>query len=145
MKSSNLLEILIIIIVISILSWITFNQFNLAKAKSRDVDRRANLNEVAKAIRLYYADYGELPSDEIINSLWGKPWIDNGYTYMAKVPKENFLNKEFCYQASADGKTFTFFAELENKSDVDCKKIEQICNNQSYCFINKLESVVIKI
>jgi Tfp pilus assembly protein PilE len=145
MKGSNLLEILIILVVVSILGWITFNQFSLASAKSRDVERKSNLNEVAKNIRLYYADYAELPSANLINGLWGKPWIDKGHTYMATIPKENYSNKEFCYQTSKDGKTFILFAELENKADPDCRKVEEKCGNQSYCFVDSFESVVTKI
>jgi Tfp pilus assembly protein PilE len=144
MKNFNFLELIIVIVVVSILSWITFNQFGLAAAKSRDTDRKSNLNEVAQAIRLYYADYNKLPSDTLINSLWGKPWIDQGHSYMATVPKENFLTKEFCYKSSTDGKTFTLFAELENKADTDCRKTEEKCGNQTYCFVDQLDSIVIK-
>ena len=144
MKNSSLLEMIIVVVVVFILGWITFNQFNLAAAKSRDVNRKSNLNEVAQAIRLYYADYNKLPSDVLINSLWGKPWVDQGHSYMATVPKENYLSKEFCYQSSLDGKTFTLFAELENKSDPDCRKVEEKCGNQTYCFVNKLNLVVVK-
>jgi len=46
MKKNNLvLEILIIVMVFGVLSFITYQQFSLAQAKSRDLQRRSDLDE----------------------------------------------------------------------------------------------------
>jgi len=135
---------LIILIVIGILGIITFNQFSLASAKSRDADRMSSLHELSKAVRLYYKDYGKLPSENEINKLWGKEWQDGNYIYLKLMPKENYLNKEFCYQVSADGKNFLFFAELENKTNVDCKEDFWECGGVKYCYRDILPAEVVE-
>jgi len=132
---STVVEFSFIFVVVALLAWITQGQFGLAKAKSRDVERKSELHEVSKVIGLYYKDYGKLPKDDLINSLWGKEWRDGDYVYMKEVPKENYLdNKEYCYQAVDDGKSFYVLAELENKGDVDCAAEEYWCNNHQYCY-----------
>jgi len=128
------LELLIIVIVIGILSFITFKQFALAQAKSRDLQRKSDLHEFSKVIKMYRTDYNKLPSDELINGLWGKNFVDNGYVYANSVPKERYGNKEYCYEAGADGISFKMFAELENKIDSDCKKDGLLCGGVKYCY-----------
>ena len=134
-KNNIILEIGIIIVVLGFLAWITWGQFDLAKAKSRDVERKSELHEVSKVVGLYYKDYGKLPEDSLINSLWGKEWRDGDYVYMKEVPRENYLNdKEYCYKVGDDGRSFYLLAELENKGDVDCLSEEYWCNNHQYCY-----------
>jgi Tfp pilus assembly protein PilE len=144
-KSLNVLELLTIVVVIGILSWITFNQFVLAQEKSRDLQRRSDLHEFSKIIRLYQADYGKLPSNELINGLWGKSFVDGDHEYAKSVPKEKVGDKEYCYEAGADGISFKMAAEFENKNDFDCKKDGQLCNGIKYCYtdivyVNKTEN-----
>jgi len=134
MKKKTYLELLIIVVVFGILSFITYQQFALAQAKSRDLQRRSDLNEFSKVIKLYFADYGKLPSNELIDRLWGKTFVDNGYVYANSVPKEKHGDKEYCYEIGSDGVSFKMFAEFENKDDPDCKKDEQLCNGIKYCY-----------
>ena len=140
----NLLEILIILLSVLVLSWITYKQFQLAKAKSRDVDRKSSLNELGQAIRLYYADYGVLPEEKLINSLWGKEWKDGDYVYLNKIPQENVLDIEYCYLIDKGGKHFSLLADLENKSDVECQKDKWQCGGKSYCYNHYLTAEIIK-
>jgi Tfp pilus assembly protein PilE len=135
-------ETLIVVIVVAALGWVTWGQFNFARAKSRDIGRRSDLNDVAQNIRLYFADYGKLPAESLINNLWGKSWVDKDYVYMKNVPRENYSNKPYCYQSSTDGKTFTLYSELENKNDPDCKKVEQKCGDYSYCFVDVFDIII---
>lgn len=71
------IEILIVVVLISFLSIVTFNQFDMANKKARDVQRKNDLREVAKSIQLFYGDYGYLPGVDVsgefdVNELWGK-------------------------------------------------------------------------
>jgi Tfp pilus assembly protein PilE len=140
-----ILENLIIVVVVLILAGITYQQFALAKAKSRDLQRKSDLNEFSKIIRLYFADYGKLPSNELINKSWGKNFMDGtGYVYATSVPKEKYGKKEYCYEIGSDGVSFKLFAELENKNDVDCKKDGILCNGISYCYTDSKYAVETK-
>lgn len=143
-NKSKLVELLIILLVLGVLGKITYNQFSLAEAKSRDADRMSSLHELSKAIRLYYKDYGRLPDQELINNLWGKPWKDGDYTYLVLMPKENYLDKEFCYEKSEDGNSFLFYTDLENTSNPDCKKDVWECNGEKYCYRDILPAEVVK-
>ena len=124
----------------SILGWITWSQFDLAEKKSRDVERKSELHEVSKVIRLYYADYGKLPEDDLINSLWGKEWNDGSYVYMKEVPRENYTDQEYCYK-KYDDNVFGLFTNLENKKDVDCFGRSIECGGKNYCFEDRLPAV----
>jgi hypothetical protein len=143
-NKTNLGELLIILVVMGILGWITYGQFEIAKAKSRDIDRKGNLNDLGLVIRLYYADYGVLPSEKIINSLWGKEWRDGAYVYSKKVSKENYLDKEYCYQIEDGGISFSLFADLEYKADKECIKDNWQCGGQNYCYRRLLTAEVEK-
>lgn len=127
-------EVLLILLVAGVLTFITYKQFETAKQKSRDMQRKSDLNDFAKIIKWYYADYGKLPSEELINSSWGNSFIDSGYSYADSVPKEKSGKKEYCYQIGEDGKSFRLSAELEYKKDPDCKVDGQLCNEIKYCY-----------
>jgi len=135
------LEIIIVIVVVGILGLITWSQFDLAKKKSRDVERKSELHEISKAIKLYYADYNKLPDEELINSLFGKEWRDGDYVYMKQIPSENYTDQEYCYK-KYENNVFGLLTNLENKKDVDCfgKSIE--CGENNYCFEDKMSAVV---
>jgi Tfp pilus assembly protein PilE len=140
-----LIELGAVFLILGILGWITYNQFSLAAARSRDADRMSSLHELSKAVQLYYKDYGHLPKEELINSLWGKTWKDIGdYNYLEVMPKENYLGKEFCYQNSEDGASFLFFADLEDKGNPDCKKDQWECSGIKYCYRDVLPAEIVK-
>ena len=140
----SIIEILIITVSVLILGWITFAQFQLAGAKSRDVDKKSSLNELGQIIKLYYADYGILPSEKTINSLWGKEWKDVDYVYLKKLPQENNLSKIYCYLSEGDGKSFSLLADLENKSDSECQKDKWQCGGEKYCYRHLLPTETVK-
>lgn len=145
MKIKNkTIEVMIIFISLIVLGKITYNQFGLAAARSRDMDRMSSLHELSKAVRLYYKDYKKLPAEELINGLWGKSWKDGDYTYLEVMPNENKLNKNFCYQNGLGGKSFVFFAELEDYTNIDCKKDQWECGGVKYCYRQELEAEVAK-
>ena len=143
-NKSKLMELVVIFVVLGILTWVTYNQFSLAAAKSRDADRMSSLHELSKAVRLYYKDYGKLPDEKLINSLWGKTWKDVDYVYLETMPKENYLDKDFCYQNSEDGTSFLFFVDLENRTNPDCQKEKWECNGVKYCYRDVLTAEMIQ-
>jgi len=140
----TLVEVIVVILVMLMLGGITCQQFLTAWAKTRDVQRKSDLNELSQSIRMYYADYKKLPSEQLINGLWGKQWMDGSYIYMKQVPRENYLKVPYCYLVSEDGKSFILLADLEYKADPDCKKEKQKCSKNSYCFMDKFDAEIKK-
>lgn len=140
-KGFTIFELVIVIMVMMVLGFITYTQFEEARAKARDVSRKSDLNEVSKAIQKYYADYGHLPQngnddDPDLNSLWGKQFKDStGYVYLEKMPEEKYLaEKPYCYEPSPESNYFRLFAEFENDKDPDCKENHYTCGGRSYCY-----------
>ncbi len=134
----TLVELLVVIAIISILTVITVSQFNSARMKSRDVQRKGDLNGVYKALLMYYSDYGRFPdpggeSDlEKINELWGGNDFkgSDGYIYFKGMPSEVFFEKgspQYCYEVSRDEPTdpvrmVALYARLENRNDEEFEK-----------------------
>lgn len=147
-KAFTLVELLIVIAIMSILTTITVSQFQTAKRKANDVARKGDLNAVAKAIQMYYADYGKMPSassdgkimvgSRVIN--WGDEFADDsGYVYMKQLPEENKIGMPpYCYKTDANNKSYALFALLENTQDSQCiTGATYRCGSDSsklYCF-----------
>lgn len=57
----TLIELLVVISIIGLLSSVVFASIGSARAKARDARRMSDMNEIAKALELYYADHGAYP------------------------------------------------------------------------------------
>lgn len=153
-RAFTLIELLVVIAIMSILTIITVSQFQTAKRKANDVARKGDLNALAKALQMYYADYGKFPTSTngliTVNDnglqttrLWGGTFTDNAspaYIYMKVMPQEKLLaDFPYCYVADATGTKFGLFAMLENKADSQCANNGGIgsyshCGGRNYCF-----------
>lgn len=140
-KAFTLVELLVVISIMAILTIITVSQFRTARKRANDVARKGDLNSVAKALQLYFADYGTMPADNVINDNWGEVFKDSsGYIYMVKLPKENTKGwPQYCYKT--DGKKYALFAKLEVQSDEECKGnyrcgLSNAHGTPPYCYAN---------
>ncbi|HPJ17142.1 MAG TPA: prepilin-type N-terminal cleavage/methylation domain-containing protein [Candidatus Woesebacteria bacterium] len=138
----TLVELLVVISIISILTIITVSQFQTAKRKSNDVQRKGDINSVSKALLTYYNDYNYFPNavdGQIEGAIWGGSFEDTtstpAYVYMKEMPRENYLDVPYCYQVddSNSPKKFALFAQLENTEDKECIG-SYSCNGNSYCY-----------
>lgn len=143
----TLVELLIVIAIMGILTMITVSQFQTAKRKANDVARKGDLNAVAKALQMYYADYGVMPdaSDSVNGGQikvgtnvipWGGSFTDNsGYVYMKTLPIENKDGWSYCYKTDANKTKYALFAMLENEIDSQCVMPARYqCGGKYYCF-----------
>ena len=138
----TLIELLVVMAIMSILVVISVSQFQTAKKKGNDVARKSDLNGVSKALQMYFADYGVMPSvtDGKINNVdWGGEFKDGDYVYMKVMPKENSLSlPPYCYKTDASLKKYALFAQLENTVDKECDGHTYTCengtSNKTYCF-----------
>lgn len=147
-KAFTLVELLVVISIMAILTIVTVSQFRTARKRANDVARKGDLNSVAKALQLYFADYGVLPESE--NGMisigghkieWGGEFKDDtGYVYMIKLPQENKTGDwpEYCYKTDSTRKKYALFARLEVESDSECENNEYDCGGVSmdYCYAN---------
>lgn len=73
----TIVELIIVIVVIGILAAITIVSYSSAQGRSRDTQRQTDIQNIAKALELYYADNGYYPlptapgsTPSIINASW---------------------------------------------------------------------------
>jgi len=121
----TMIELLIVIAILAILTVLGISSFSTSQMKSRDARRKADLENIAKALETYYNDHGEYPISSgntgIAGQVWGNPFSDPdslGETlYMNVLPSDP--NSYNYYYDSADGSYFQLYAYLENQQDGD--------------------------
>lgn len=60
-KGFTLIELLVVIAIIGLLSSVAMASLNSARAKSRDALRLTQMQQVARALEMYYSDHGQYP------------------------------------------------------------------------------------
>ena len=143
------MELLVVIAIISILTVITVSQFETARKKARDAQRKGDINSVSKALLMYYADYNKFPKKSAINSLLvmspgeaNEFKDDQQYIYMKVMPRESRSGwAPYCYEVDDTNPTkFAIYTMLENTADSDCHLKDGLplyqdkCGTHDYCF-----------
>ncbi len=138
----TLVELLMVIIIIGIISLLSASSYRTAQIKSRDTERKSNLNALHKSLMMYYNDTGSFPN-LALNRLFGNSAVGltgaNGIIYMREMPEDpkNSGDYVYRYQPSADLKQFALFANLENKEDSQCKDSSsdyELNDGKNYCY-----------
>ncbi len=81
-KGFTLIELLVVIAIIGILSTLAIIALGSARQKARDSKRVADLNQIGKALELYYSDNNMYPT--LITP--GQPITFGSTTYLTQVP-----------------------------------------------------------
>lgn len=141
-KGFTLIELLVVIAVIALLVGVALPNFLGARERARDAKKKAELNQVKNALRLYYNDYQSYPkSTSSTNKIdcdpgaletvcdWGSAFSVAGVVYMNKLP--SFTTGTPKYKQSVDGgDTFCLYALLENEADADAAASATRCQSQ---------------
>lgn len=116
----TLIELLVVIALIGVLSTLLLANFNAARQRGRDAQRKSDLRSIETALRLFYNDNGYYPESTTSFGIqgvdWGKPWATSTTTYINALPNDPLPNQSYRY-ARVDLDTYTLSACLENKSD----------------------------
>jgi len=140
----TLVELLVVMAILAILSTVALGQFTNSQKKARDTQRKSDLDNVARALEMYYNDNKTYPA-----SSEGKIAVDGGATiidwttpfqqdvgsetivYMKKLPCDPDRNWNYCYWS--DGGGFKLYAKLENDKDFNYCLLCYECNgNDEY-------------
>ncbi len=120
----TLIELLVVIVIIGILSGLGLGSFMSSQQKARDARRKGDLDNISKALELYYNDKGVYPvGDGVIEGCasaapcqWGDEWQDdNGTFYMVQLPSDPSGGYNYHYVSA--GADFQIYARLENLKD----------------------------
>lgn len=134
----TLVELLVVISIISVLTIISVSSFVTAQVKSRDSQRKSDLDQVSKALMLYYSDTGTFPTEVDFKFGNETPGFVIGETvYMRKTPQDpKYPN--YIYKYKTNGKFFNLFADLENIKDSQCQLLngtgKYSVDGKNYCY-----------
>lgn len=109
----TLIELLVVIAIIGILASIVLASLNSARKKGRDARRIADLNQLQKALTLYFDDNSQQYPDT---------WTTLGTTFIASIPTDPLTAANYSYAAITDGVgtdcvTYHIGATLEDNSN----------------------------
>ncbi len=155
MKKSafTLIELLITVSIMATLTgMVAMNVFG-SLAKARDAKRKSDLREIKTSLNLYYSIKNMYPSSlhsvfgpwkfdgsEVISGCgtamvisdcpWGDPWIQDGVTYMGKLPVDPQGTQGYFYQRAPSGRlSYILMAKLERSIDPDIQKSWSDCSS----------------
>jgi len=115
-KAFTLIELLIVIIILGVLAALITGNFFTSLKKGRDAKRKADLEQITRALEMYYEDKRTYPTFAL--PFGGKlcetaSCLVAEKVYMQKLPDDPVSGKDYQY-LSSDGTNYKLFACLEN-------------------------------
>ena len=122
-KSFTLLELLISILILGVLSTLIFGNFFTSLQKGRDARRKADLEQIQRALEMYYEDKRAYPTAGAGSGFpFGSKFCETiscsstqEKIYMQKVP--NDPKSSYTYRYQSDGTYYRLFSCIENNLD----------------------------
>lgn len=137
-KGFTLIELLVVITIMGILTVISIASFTNAQVKTRDSQRKSDLNALSKALMMYYNDTGSFPTESMVQ--FGNEAVgltgSNAIVYMRKTPKDpkNTGDYTYVYKVDSTFKMFNLYANLESKTDASCNTTPYLVGGKNYCY-----------
>jgi prepilin-type N-terminal cleavage/methylation domain-containing protein len=133
MRGFTLIELILVMALVAILAVVGLGSYNQATMKSRDTERKNDLNQITKALETFNNDVGRYPEVNNDGDMTC-PGIDdeqdcngrisayfNGAlaTYMQEVPADPIMAREYVYIPDDGMGAYSLYAALENVEDKD--------------------------
>jgi len=117
-KGFTLIELLVVIFIIGVLVAVLLANILGARQRAEDTQRKSDLQQLKRALMMYYGDHQEYPDVDDISDV-----RDEGY--IKQLPEINQ------YWVSADGEEFRATVILDNISDKDLVSSKTRCPRSS--------------
>ncbi|MFN4212430.1 MAG: type II secretion system protein [Microgenomates group bacterium] len=116
-KGFTLLELILVIVILGVLATLISGNFITSLKKGRDARRKADLEQIQRALEMYYEDKKAYPS----SITFGGPLVDStsGKIYMQKIPNDPLsnINYRYCVDLPSSPSKYQLYAKLENSQD----------------------------
>lgn len=133
-KGFTLVELLVVIFIIGVLVSLLLANILGARQRATDVEKKANLQQVKRALRLFYNDFQSYPAavgDRFTNEVTGGTPVPEGEEFHNQDNDEVIYMKEIPeydeYAVTADGNRFVLIVTLDNPSDKDIESSKSRC------------------
>lgn len=146
----TLLELLVVVTILGLLAAVGMGQYQTSQMKARDAQRKSDLSNIARALEMYYNDYGSYPEDNddgniVVDGtarLWGASFETDDAVYMKVLPRDPEASAtddpdwDYCYMSDGANE-FMLFARLENENDDDYQDAfsNTDCGNIDYTYV----------
>lgn len=115
-KAFTLIELLVIIVILGSLAALLSGNFLNSLKKGRDAKRKGDLDQIVKALELYYEDKRAYPTTLTFGTIFDD--TASNKVYMQKVPNDPMRDKDYAYEAEASGEYYRLYACLENAQQI---------------------------
>jgi general secretion pathway protein G len=130
----TLIELMIVISIIAVLTGVVGGNYLTSRLRARDSERKSSMEQIGKALEIYYNDYGKYPgsddgritpheavgSDQLGNPVnWGQTFIDNNNTvYMKQLPSDvQYPSRQYYYEVDENNLKYRLYGRIENVND----------------------------
>jgi len=113
-KGFTLIELLVVIIILGFLSALITGNFFTSLKKGRDAKRKADLEQITRALEMYYEDKKAYPDSLTFGSSLPDP--DSTKVYMQKLPDDPTSGKTYEYNLTSG--SYRLYACLENSQQI---------------------------
>ena len=138
------IELMLVISILGVLLTLMSGNFLSSLKKGRDAKRKADLEQVQRAIEIYYDDNRTYPAKTSIDFNGGQlchPSGCNTKVYMQKLPNDARVNSGYTYRYCTDAtqSKYQLYAYLENSNDpkiitpVPLSDCTSNCSNATNC------------
>lgn len=124
----TLIELLVVISIIGILATLLISNVSGIRERARDVQRKSDLDQIKKALRMYYNDNNRYPLLAVIPAV-GAAFTDatGNMVYMKSFPGDPSTGLTYTYSIGTCTDDFRIIATLENLSDSQITRSRQKC------------------
>jgi prepilin-type N-terminal cleavage/methylation domain-containing protein len=115
-KAFTLIELLVIIVILGTLAALLSGNFINSLKKGRDAKRKADLDQVQKALEMHYEDKRAYP----LELTFGSQFIESGSNkvYMQRLPNDPLPDRDYAYEVDSSGLYYRLYACLENSQQI---------------------------
>lgn len=127
----TLVEILAVVAIIGVISGLAVGPIKSARLKSRDTQRKADINVLAQGVDLYYSEKKALPGQSSggtcasFSSVVTEEWVTFKTLVAAFIPASSLFPNDplntstynYVYTCDGSAQTYSLKAILENKND----------------------------